>query len=170
MAIPYHKIMLFGDSGVGKTTTIRNILGEPAPPSLRDLELVHVQHMEDFDKDIHECLSATTADGHIPTLGVDVNPIRLATDQGEVVVNIWEVAGDPRYAGEGSAYHTRSEGAIIMRESEMDTVERWSNVCSIYKIQEVRIVNRDSNFPQVLGELLGDIRSQQMGRVEVLPS
>jgi len=78
------KVAIIGDGGVGKTT------------------FVNRHRTGEFEKK------------YVATMGVEVNPLPFATNQGNLVFNIWDCAGQEFYQGLGSGYYVGCQGAIIM--------------------------------------------------------
>ncbi len=83
-----YKIILVGDSGVGKTTLI------------------------------HRHLTGEFTTEHKPTLGVEVDPISFDSNHGKIMFNVWDTAGDERYNGLGDGYYVGAQGAIIMVDTQ----------------------------------------------------
>jgi len=89
------KIVLIGDSKVGKTTFLNLLKGEGYTYS------------------------------HIPTLGVEVVPIR----RGNKCFNVWDCSGN-EYKGLGNGYYNQAQGAIVMCDptnvESIENVEKWA--------------------------------------------
>ncbi len=66
--------MLVGDGGVGKTTFVKRHLSG------------------EFEKK------------YVPTLGAEVHPIPWTTSHGNLVFNVWDTAGQEKYAGLRDGY------------------------------------------------------------------
>ncbi len=97
--MPTFKLILIGDSGVGKTTFVkRHLTGE-------------------FEKK------------HVPTLGVEVHPLRFLTNYGPILFNIWDCAGEERCTSLRSGYYNGAECCIIMfdltDERSFKNVSKW---------------------------------------------
>ena len=81
------KVVLIGNTGVGKTTIIRNALGE-------------------LNRDLNLGINAT--------LGVEVHPFTFrTTTQGIVIVNMWDCGGDPRYEGGGPEMYSDGMDVVV---------------------------------------------------------
>ena len=97
--IPDFKLVLVGDERVGKTTFIKRHL------------------TGEFEKK------------YIPTIGVEVHPIKFFTTRGMVSFNIWDTAGQEQYAGLKEGYYIGSHCAIIMFDvtsrTSYTSVPRW---------------------------------------------
>jgi GTP-binding nuclear protein Ran len=78
------KVVLVGDGGVGKTAL--------------------VQHYLDTD-----FLSS-----YISTMGVEVRCLRFYTTVGEVILNIWDTAGQEKFGANRDGYYIGADAALIM--------------------------------------------------------
>ena len=78
------KLVVVGDGNVGKTTFIN-------------------RHLTGHYKQ-----------RYTPTLGVDVYPLIFNTTNGNVIFDVWDVAGQERYGGLRDAYFIGANCAIIM--------------------------------------------------------
>ena len=58
------------------------------------------------------------------TLGVDVTSIDLYGEGGKIRANIWDCAGNPKYAGLGSGYWAGATHAIIFGSKDND-YHKW---------------------------------------------
>jgi hypothetical protein len=68
------KLVLIGDGGVGKTTFVKR------------------HKTGEFEKK------------YVPTLGAEVNPIDFTTKRGKILFNVWDTAGQEKYAGLRDGY------------------------------------------------------------------
>merc|ERR1711959_526807 len=73
-----------GDGGVGKTTLVKRHL------------------TGEFEKK------------YIPTLGVEVHPLKFATNCGQMSFNVWDTAGQEEFGGLRDGYYIQGQCAIIM--------------------------------------------------------
>lgn len=64
----------------------------------------------------------TFTDTYKPTLGVEVYPLKLNTNYGQVQLNIWDCAGDDRFGGLKNGYYLNANGAIIMADNNIETL------------------------------------------------
>lgn len=87
MQIQTHKIALVGNSGVGKTTWIKQLL------------------CNTFEMQ------------HIPTVGVEVHPITLFKDGKPTCYNMWDISGLEQFGGLRDGYLVGTQGAIVMCDS-----------------------------------------------------
>ncbi len=55
-------------------------------------------------------------ENYIPTLGVEVRPIRLFANGDICRANIWDCAGDNRYSGLEGGYYNQAHAAVIFKE------------------------------------------------------
>merc|ERR1711934_1206692 len=78
------KLVLVGDGGVGKTTLVKRHL------------------TGEFEKK------------YIPTLGVEVHPLKFNTNFGEITFNVWDTAGQEKFGGLRDGYYIQGQCAIIM--------------------------------------------------------
>lgn len=81
---PEFKLVLVGDGAVGKTTLVRRHL------------------TGEFEK------------RYIPTLGVEVHPLKFQTNFGELIFNVWDTAGQEKFGGLRDGYYIQSDCALIM--------------------------------------------------------
>ena len=65
---------------------------------------------------------------YVPTLGVEVRPIRLFGDGNFCRANIWDCAGDNRYSGMQSGYYTQADAAIIFKEDGSNGHTKYENL------------------------------------------
>lgn len=114
--IPYFKIVVLGDGGVGKT--------------------VFVQKHRKGEFELK----------YIATMGAEVSPIHFQTSQGEVRLNMWDCAGQPRFSGLCDGYYIKADAAIIMFDvtgtSTYESLDTW------YK--SLRSVRGCENIPVVI--------------------
>jgi GTP-binding nuclear protein Ran len=102
------KVILVGDEGVGKTSLIKR----------------HI--------------TGQFFAQYIPTLGVDVNPVRFNTSNGPICFNVWDTPGKTafRFRGLGDGYYVQADAAIVMFDRTNATscknIEYW-----IYQIDRV---------------------------------
>ena len=81
---------------------------------------------------------------YIPTLGVDVEPIRFETNHGNYCFNIWDCAGDPKFSGLRDGYYVQADACIIMMDlTSPETVD----IMRSYAVDVKRMVG---NIPVVL--------------------
>jgi len=82
--IPTFKLILVGDGGTGKTTFVKRHL------------------TGEFEKK------------YVPTLGVEVHPLRFTTNCGQICFNVWDTAGQEKFGGLRDGYYIQAQAAIIM--------------------------------------------------------
>jgi GTP-binding nuclear protein Ran len=82
--IPTFKLVIAGDGAVGKSTFTRRVLGKS------------------FDKT------------YIATLGVEVHRLLLKTSLGEIIFNLWDLAGLEKFGGLRDGYYIGAQAALIM--------------------------------------------------------
>jgi len=120
------KLVLVGDGGVGKTTLVKRHL------------------TGEFEKK------------YIPTLGVEVHPLKFTTNCGVICFNVWDTAGQEKMGGLRDGYYIQGECAIIM----FDVTSRitYKNVPEWYK-DIVRVCDK---IPIVLVGNKVDVKDRQV--------
>lgn len=83
-SVPEFKILLVGDGGVGKTAFVK----------------------------AHQ--NAAWNESYVPTLGVEVHPLRFHTTVGDIVFKVWDTAGQEKFGGLRDGYYIQGRGAILM--------------------------------------------------------
>ncbi|CDR94568.1 GTP-binding nuclear protein Ran, putative [Babesia bigemina] len=124
--MPQFKLLLVGDGGVGKTTLVKRHL------------------TGEFEKK------------YIPTLGVEVHPLKFRTNCGGIQFNAWDTAGQEKYGGLRDGYYIKGECAIIM----FDVTSRitYRNVPNWHR----DIVRVCDNIPMVLCGNKADVKERQV--------
>jgi GTP-binding nuclear protein Ran len=115
------KVILAGDERVGKTSLLRKLLTG--------------ENLRKYD----------------PTVGVEVHPLSFQTSRGLICLNIWDCAGQFRFAGLRDGYYISGDGFIIM--SEGSTSYNWERdilrVCPrVPGIQLVNLKGRSFSSPE----------------------
>jgi len=82
--MPTFKCLLVGDGGTGKTTFVKR------------------HKTGEFEKK------------YVPTLGVEVHPLVFYTNRGPICFNVWDTAGQEKFAGLRDGYYIQGECAIIL--------------------------------------------------------
>ena len=124
-----YKLLLVGESGVGKSTWCKRLrTGEFEPM-------------------------------HIATIGVEVHPIRLQTNIGEVIFKVWDCAGRYAYGGLREGYYIGGDCAIIMGNNQPneDLREHYWNkrLRSVLQDQPIHYVDRNMyNIQQPLLDMV----------------
>jgi small GTP-binding protein len=77
------KVVVIGDSGVGKSTLVRVLQGLSFDPK------------------------------HVKTLGVNVDVVRVGRRYQHVVFNMWDCAGDPKFAGLDTRYYVQADAFLV---------------------------------------------------------
>lgn len=125
-AVPEFKLILVGDGGVGKTTLVKRHL------------------TGEFEKK------------YIPTLGVEVRPLRFSTNFGTIIFNVWDTAGQEKFGGLRDGYYIKGQCAIMM----FDVTSRitYRNIPNWYR----DIVRVCENIPIVLVGNKVDVKDRQV--------
>ena len=84
MSIQSYKIVIVGDAGVGKTTFVNHHL------------------------------NGGFSGKYISTLGVDIHPIHFKTNYGEIIFDVWDIAGQEKFCGLDDRYYIEARGVIAM--------------------------------------------------------
>merc|ERR550534_541528 len=126
MGGPEFKLVLVGDGGVGKTTLVKRHL------------------TGEFEKK------------YIPTLGVEVNPLKFTTNCGPLTFNVWDTAGQEKFGGLRDCYYIQGQSALIM----FDVTSRitYKNVPNWHR----DIVRVCENIPIVLVGNKVDVKDRQV--------
>ncbi len=91
------KVIFVGNAEVGKTRMMRELLG--AVDMVRGPHgMVPRRHL-----------------GYAPTIGVEVHPYRPANNV-NAIYNIWDVAGNPRFAGMRDGYYVGGNMVVVVRD------------------------------------------------------
>ena len=124
--VPEFKLLLVGDGGVGKTTLVKR------------------HRTGEFEKK------------YIPTLGVEVHPLKFNTNCGEICFNVWDTAGQEKFGGLRDGYYIQGQCAIIM----FDVTSRitYKNVPNWHR----DIVRVCENIPIVLVGNKVDVKDRQV--------
>eukprot|EP00922_Rhytidocystis_sp_ex-Travisia-forbesii_P063859 GHVS01094968.1.p1 GENE.GHVS01094968.1~~GHVS01094968.1.p1 ORF type:complete len:220 (+),score=39.84 GHVS01094968.1:37-696(+) len=125
-AAPEFKLVLVGDGGVGKTTLVKRHL------------------TGEFEKK------------YIPTLGVEVHPLRFDTNFGPLVFNVWDTAGQEKFGGLRDGYYIKGQCSIMM----FDVTSRitYKNIPNWHR----DIVRVCENIPIVLVGNKVDVKDRQI--------
>jgi GTP-binding nuclear protein Ran len=73
---------------------------------------------------------------YMPTIGVEVTPIKFLTNNETICFNVWDVSGNPIYQGIADGYYIQADCAVIMFDVLCET--SYKNIKSYYqKIREI---------------------------------
>jgi GTP-binding nuclear protein Ran len=78
------KVVLVGDGGVGKSSLVRRF------------------RFGDFEEK------------YVITLGVDTHPLTFDTTRGKITLNVWDLAGQEKFAGTRNKYIAGAQGCLAM--------------------------------------------------------
>jgi len=120
------KLVLVGDGGTGKTTFVKRHLSG------------------EFEKKYE------------PTIGVEVRPLKVTTNCGPLIFNIWDTAGQEKFGGLRDGYYIYANCGIIMFD-----------VTSRVTYKNVPVWHRDlcrvcPNIPMVLVGNKVDVKTRQV--------
>ncbi|KAJ9448575.1 GTP-binding nuclear protein spi1 [Diplonema papillatum] len=108
------KLVLVGDGGTGKTTFVKR------------------HQSGEFEKK------------YIPTIGVEVHPLKFPTSRGVICFNVWDTAGQEKYGGLRDGYYINGNCGIIM--FDVTSRQTYKNVPNWYR----DVVRVCENIPIVL--------------------
>eukprot|EP01065_Artemidia_motanka_P018798 TRINITY_DN22141_c0_g2_i1.p2 TRINITY_DN22141_c0_g2~~TRINITY_DN22141_c0_g2_i1.p2 ORF type:complete len:252 (+),score=106.97 TRINITY_DN22141_c0_g2_i1:71-757(+) len=108
------KLVLVGDGGTGKTTYVKRHLSG------------------EFEKK------------YLPTVGVEVHPLKFHTTHGIIVFNVWDTAGQEKYGGLRDGYYIQGNCGIIM--FDVTSRQTYKNVPNWHR----DVVRVCENIPIVL--------------------
>ncbi|MHB1774260.1 MAG: GTP-binding protein [Acidimicrobiales bacterium] len=75
---------------------------------------------------VNTLLGYETTERYIPTLGVDVHPLILHTNNGLIRVNLWDCAGQECFGGLRDGYYTGADAFLMFTEGA--TPERQQTI------------------------------------------
>jgi len=68
---------------------------------------------------------------YVPTIGVEVHPLRFHTNYGSITFKVWDTAGQEKFGGLRDAYYINGECAILMYDltnrMSFSNMHRWYN-------------------------------------------
>ena len=108
MAAPEFKLVLVGDGGVGKTTLVKRHL------------------TGEFEKK------------YIPTLGVEVHPLKFTTNCGPLAFNVWDTAGQEKFGGLRDGYYIQGEDVSSSVHRSLDSIGAFTVGVSLLVIRRSR--------------------------------
>lgn len=88
-----YKIVLIGEAEVGKSSLVKKLI----------------------TNNFYEL--------YTPTLGVEVYPITIETNIGQIKFIVWDCAGKPEFMGLSDGYYLGMNGAIVMASSNIESLE-----------------------------------------------
>ncbi|XP_074517145.1 ras-related protein Rab-15-like [Sebastes fasciatus] len=108
------RLLMLGDSGVGKTCMLRRFTESDFDPS------------------------------HISTIGVDFKMKTLEVDGVKVRVQIWDTAGQERYQTITKQYYRRAQGIVfvydITNQSSFQHLAKWASDVDEYAPEKVQMI------------------------------
>ncbi|MEE9379389.1 MAG: Rab family GTPase [Candidatus Lokiarchaeia archaeon] len=100
------KIILVGDYGVGKSTSI------------------------------HRFIENKFKANYVPTLGVQITKKSIIIEENNIDLLIWDLAGQDRYATVRQRFYTDTEGILMLydvtRKSSLENIKKWHAEVSKY--------------------------------------
>ncbi|MHA1304687.1 MAG: GTP-binding protein [Candidatus Heimdallarchaeaceae archaeon] len=131
MGIKIFKITLLGDGAVGKTSLKRNYMGE------------------DF------------INGYKMTIGADFAVKKLKLDGNDITLQIWDLAGQPRFDAVREAYYGGTKGALLVfditRPDTYEILPKW--------LTELVKNNNNKKVPLILIGNKKDLRDEAIKTV-----
>jgi len=108
------KVIIIGDSGVGKTSILSRFAGEDVTKS------------------------------HISTIGIDFKIRTIKINGDEVKLQIWDTAGQERYETITTQYYRRAHGVILVydisRRHSYDNMRKWLKYVDEYANSNVKMI------------------------------
>tara|TARA_Y100000591_G_C21793361_1_gene677878 strand:- start:975 stop:1394 length:420 start_codon:yes stop_codon:yes gene_type:complete len=129
MQVPEYKTLFIGPSGIGKTSFL--------------LKLHHNRN----DINILDIPS---------TIGVDVKPVTLHTNNRDIRLNVWDCAGNKKYKGLGKEYYINANFAIIFKNDNInitDTSRDILEMCGNIPILILDNFNKYSDYNEYLEKI-----------------
>eukprot|EP01012_Entosiphon_sulcatum_P050646 TRINITY_DN6953_c0_g1_i1.p1 TRINITY_DN6953_c0_g1~~TRINITY_DN6953_c0_g1_i1.p1 ORF type:complete len:220 (-),score=62.97 TRINITY_DN6953_c0_g1_i1:174-833(-) len=120
------KLIMVGDGGVGKTTFVKRHL------------------TGEYEKK------------YIPTIGVEVHPLKFYTNRGLICFNVWDTAGQEKFGGLRDGYYIQGNCAVIM--FDVTSRQTYKNVPNWHR----DIVRVCENIPIVLVGNKVDVMDRQV--------
>ncbi|MDH5646199.1 MAG: GTP-binding protein [Candidatus Heimdallarchaeota archaeon] len=124
-----HKIMLLGEGGVGKTSLRKTYLGE------------------------------NFKDDYSMTIGADFAVKRVEMDGMEIVAQIWDLAGQPRFKTIREVYYPGTAGVLLV----FDLTNPYTFEQVLNWLQEMLESNQNKIVPMILIGNKSDLRDQLNG-------
>jgi len=124
--IPTFKCILVGDGAVGKTTFVKR------------------HTTGEFEKK------------YVPTIGVEVHPLKFTTNFGPICFNVWDTAGQEKFGGLRDGYYIQGQCAIIM--FDVTSRNTYKNVPNWHR----DIVRVCENIPIVLCGNKVDVKDRKV--------
>lgn len=124
----HFRITIIGDSRVGKTSSVRALIGEPIP------------------------------DRYTPTIGRDIIDVTLTTNEGPVTLDIIDVAGDENNRLYSDIYDNAiADGCIIMVNEQADSLEKWAREAHRFLPRHKMVATHKGDLRKPITELLREI-------------
>ena len=133
-----YKIVLVGDGKTGKTTFVNKLISKDEIIMFRGKgdQGKSPLHKESAHFGIYSDLQKKY--GYQPTLGVEVHPIRILTNHGMIIFNLWDVAGQEDLGGLRDGYYINAKGALIFFSyDDSDSFENmWKWERDLYRVSD----------------------------------
>lgn len=108
------KVIIVGDSGVGKTCMLSRFVGEDVTKS------------------------------HISTIGIDFKIKNLEIEGDEIKLQIWDTAGQERYETITTQYYRRAHGVVLVydisREDSFANMRKWLKYVDEYASSDIKLI------------------------------
>src|SRR3989304_6776038 len=78
-----YKVVFMGNGGTGKTTMVKRML------------------TGEFERK------------YLPTVGVEVHPLKYNTNHGRIILNVWDTAGQEQFGGLRDGYYLQGDAGVI---------------------------------------------------------
>lgn len=111
-----YKVVMIGNGGAGKSSIVKRLCFGEFSPQ------------------------------YVPTLGVEVHPVRFNTNYGIVQFNVWDCAGQERFSGLRDGYYIQSDACIGVFEKGnrlfVRMLKQELNHESLFNIPMVTVLNK----------------------------
>ena len=107
-----YKVVMIGNGGVGKTSIVKRLSSGEFQPQ------------------------------YVPTLGVEVNPIRINTNYGMIQFNLWDCAGQEYFTGSRDGHYLQANACIgVIEKGSKLSVRMLTQELKHYSFQNIPVVS-----------------------------